>query len=334
MGKIEDHLVRAFTNYGIKKLKLKCHNPFAHLDIDFKNVYRNRERYLRKEQIVSLLIRCEEDKNKFGKSNPNVYNAVYLAILTAGRKMTILSVQKKSFDFDNKILHLYNYKTEKFYKVFLPDEAINYFQKFLKDFDNDEYVIKDFKSKIKKKQPFRAIPKRVYEILDEMFNQGLDKSNNEDRNQVINFHSLRRSVATNLALSNVSIFKIMKLLNHSDIAQTQKYLALPDLDMTTEVENTHSDIYEYIKLKRETLQSSKSALEYLEYLKDDNFSSQKDISAFEKQISDWSFKLENEFDDNFTVNKFSTVEYLKHYLEYRNEFSTINEYHEETNLTI
>lgn len=316
-------LVRAIVNYNIRKLKLDCRNLFAYLDINFKNVQRNRERFLSKDEIVTLLLEC-----KNYTSNPNVYNTVYLAVLSAGRKMTVLNIQKKDFDFKNNILNLYNYKTEKYYKVFIPKEAVTYFQNFLQDYEDNEYVIKNFKSKTKSKQPFRALPKKVYGIMDNLFNEGLNKQDNNERDKVVNFHTIRRSVATNMALDDVSIYKIMRLLNHSNIKQTQDYINLSDLNMSEEIENTHSNIYEYIELEREDVQQNMSIQEYIQHLKDDNFSSLSDLHDFENQVDNWRFKLESEHIDDFGLDDFKTIEDLKHYLEYRNEFSTLQEYKE------
>jgi len=314
-------LVRAIVNYNIKKRKLDCKNIFANLDINFKNVQRSRERFLTKEEIVFLLLEC-----KNYTSNPNVYNAVYLAVLTAGRKMTVLNIQKKDFDFQNQILSLYNYKTEKYYKVFLPKEAVIYFQNFLRDYDEDEYVIKNLKSKSKGNQPFRALPKKIYEIMDESFNKGIDKQDNDKRDKVVNFHTIRRSIATNMALDNVSIYKIMRLLNHSNIKQTQDYINLSDLNMSEEIENTHTNMYEYISLEREDIQASKSVEEYRQYLKDDHFSSSSDLYDFENQISSWRFLLESEYIDGIELEDFKTIADLRHYLKHRNQYATLEKY--------
>ncbi|WP_428739702.1 tyrosine-type recombinase/integrase [Sulfurimonas sp.] len=314
-------LVRAIVNYNIKKLRLDCKNPFANLDINFKNVQKNRERYLSKPEILELLVKCKEYT-----SNPNVYNAVYLAVLTAGRKMTVLNVQKKDFDFKNNVLHLYNYKTEKRYKVFIPADAVTYFSNFLKEFDEDEYVIKNFNSRTKTKQPFRAIPKKIYELMDDLFNEGLDKQDNDVRDRVVNFHTIRRSVATNLALDNVSIYKIMRLLNHSNIKQTQDYINLSDLNLSDEIESTHTYFYEHLRADKEMSQESMSVQEYLDFLKNDHFSNEQDVADFEKKVTYWEFKLKEEFEDGKSLDDFDTIQELKNYFDYRKEFALYEDY--------
>jgi len=60
--------------------------------------------------------------------------------------------------------------------------------------------------------------------MDELFNQGLNKKNNSDRDKVVNFHTIRRSIATNLVNNGTSVYDVMIFLNHSSVEQTMKYL--------------------------------------------------------------------------------------------------------------
>lgn len=57
-----------------------------------------------------------------------------------------------------------------------------------------------------------------------MFNSHLDKTNIHDRYKVVNSHTTRRSTATNLAKSGVSLYEVIVLLNHSNIQKIMKYL--------------------------------------------------------------------------------------------------------------
>lgn len=314
-------LARAIINFAIKKRVIDCANPFASLDINFKGVHKNRLRYLTKDETAQLLLACREYKK-----DQNVFNAVYLAILTAARRATVLNIRKKDFDFTTGVLKLYNLKSDKYYSMKLNREALEYFKNYLKDFDYDEYVIRPNDPQRRKKQAMRDVPKRIYRIMDEMFNQGLDKKDNEDRDNVVNFHTLRRTVATNLALDNVSIYKIMRLLNHTTEKQTRDYLNLSNLNMTSEIESTHTNLYEYIDIEKQNVKEQMGISEYVAYLQSDNFFSSSDLSGFENEVSYWRFKLEDEFADGKTLDDFKTIADLKHYLEYRNEFSTLEEY--------
>ena len=46
--------------------------------------------------------------------------------------------------------------------------------------------------------------------MNELFNKDINRKVNFERDDMVNFHTIRRSVATNLAKSGVSIYKIKK----------------------------------------------------------------------------------------------------------------------------
>ena len=76
------------------------------------------------------------------------------------------------------------------------------------------------------KFPFRTIQNRLKKVLDEMFNQGLDRR--DAKNRVV-VHTLRHTFASQLAIQGVPIYTIQKLMNHADIGHTIRYAKLaPD----------------------------------------------------------------------------------------------------------
>jgi len=79
--------------------------------------------------------------------------------------------------------------------------------------------------------------------MDDMFNGHLDKTNNHDRDKVVNFHTIRRSIATNLAKSGTSLYDIMVLLNHSNIEQTMKYLNMEHNNLHAGVNELMNNIF-------------------------------------------------------------------------------------------
>ena len=60
---------------------------------------------------------------------------------------------------------------------------------------------------------------------------------------VVNFHTIRRSVATNLALQGTQIYDIMILLNHTTTKQTQDYLNLDNESLGKETNRLFSSIF-------------------------------------------------------------------------------------------
>ncbi len=175
------------------------------------------------EELTLLLKTCKEHKN------PNVYLAVYLAVylgvLTAARATMILNIRKKDINVKTHEIKLNNYKGDKKYRLTLNRESIEWLdKKFLQHINPDDYLIRSTNKHYlpETPQPLSEMPDAIYEIMDELFNQDLNKQNNSDREDVINFHSIRRTVATNLAEQGTSIYDIMVLLDHSSIKQNKK----------------------------------------------------------------------------------------------------------------
>lgn len=231
-------MIKTIVNKGIEQDYID-NNPFQYFKV--KNPKRKRVRYLNPEELKLLLKTCKDYE-----SNPNVYLAVYLAVLTAGRARTVLNIQKKDINIKNKQIRLSNFKSSKYYVIQLNKEAVEWLdKKFLRNIGANDYLIQPTNKRYRKspQQPLAEIPEKIYEIMDELFNENLDKSNNQDRDYVVNFHTIRRSVATNLALQGSNIYDIMTLLNHSSIKQTEDYLSLNNNSLSTETDKLLSSIF-------------------------------------------------------------------------------------------
>jgi len=223
--------VKTIVNFGIDN---NCNtiNPFRRFNI--KNPKKKRERYLDIEELELLL------KTARKHTNANVYLSIYLGVLTAGRATTVLNIQKKDIDFKNNIIKLDNFKSDKLYSIKISEKGSNWLKKITQHLENEDYLIR---AKKPRGQAFKAVPRGVFKIMDDLFNQGLDKQNNLDRDKVVNFHTLRRSIATNLALQKVDIYKIMTLLCHTTPGQTKDYLNLSGIAMTDEIETLNNEIF-------------------------------------------------------------------------------------------
>ncbi len=233
-------MIKTIFNYGLKKKFITGYNPFEY--VKFSNPKNKRLRYLNETELTRLLKACKEYK-----SNPNVYLVLYLGVLTAARAGTVLNIKKKDIDIDNKQITLSNFKASKTYKVSLNKESVDWLDKeILSKIDNNDYLIQPTNKRYiqNPQQPLSEVPEKIYKIMDELFNEKLDKSINSDRNQVVNFHTIRRSIATNLAIRETSIYNIMTLLNHSSIKQTQDYLNLEHLDVSKDTDSLFASIFE------------------------------------------------------------------------------------------
>jgi integrase len=214
--------LKTIVNFAIQQeLITKIINPFNSQIVKVKNPKKMRNRVLNEEELTKLL---QEAK----KNNRNVYMPIYLALLTAGRANTILNIRKKDIDLKNKTIYLNNIKASKKYTLELNEGAIKWFKKVLQDYENDEYLVRCERIEFRKipYRPMRKLPQKVFDIMDTLFNKHLNKMDNGDRDNVVNFHSIRRSVATNLVKNGATLYDVMKFLDHSSVQQTEKYLNL------------------------------------------------------------------------------------------------------------
>lgn len=249
--------------------------------INIQNDRRQRTRVLSPEELELLLKECK----KYNKSRietiyrkdtgtsyervipPNyaIYTSVYLAVITAARAGTILTIKKKDIDLKNGTITLINHKANnRIYKIPLNESAMKWFEKKLKFYEDNDYLLQprtNYRKKvIGKNNALTFIPRQVYEIMNELFNKGIDRNINLERDNMVNFHTLRRSIATNLALSGVSIYKIKKLLDHSTIDITEKYLNLGHLDYKENLNIFHNELFKnfenLLEVKEEKLVSN------------------------------------------------------------------------------
>jgi len=63
------------------------------------------------------------------------------------------------------------------------------------------------------------------QIYNEIFNEGLAK---DDSKQGVCNHTLRHTFASHLAINQVSLFEIKKLMNHMDVNMTLRYMKLSE----------------------------------------------------------------------------------------------------------
>ena len=233
--------IKTIINFGIRKELINIKNPLDF--INMKSVNKVRERVLSEKELKLLLETCKKYKQ-----NINVYLSVYLAVLTGARANTILNIRKKDFDLENNTLSLYNFKSSKQYKLTLNKQSINWFRdKIFPYFNNsNEYIIRPIHEFNRKNPPqvLSVIPKKVYDIMDSLFNKDLDKQNNIDRDKIVNFHTIRRSIATNLVKGGTSVYNVMILLNHSSIDQTMKYLNITNNDLDNDLSNLMNNLFD------------------------------------------------------------------------------------------
>lgn len=203
-------LIKRIVGFGIKRGIIHF-SPFRNIKL-FK-INNSRLRYLSKNEISKLYELLEDDFV--------LKLFVKIALCTGARANSILSIQKKHIDLENRTITLKDFKRNNTYPGYLDEETFNQVQLLIEKFGMNSFIVSADGTATK----YQDIYKKLTEIF-KIFNQGLSK---DDRANKVVIHTLRHTFASHLAIAGVSIQKIQKLMNHKDIKQTLKYAKLsPD----------------------------------------------------------------------------------------------------------
>ncbi|MBN2816626.1 MAG: site-specific integrase [Campylobacterales bacterium] len=200
-------LIKSMFIYAINEELYTGANPTK--GIQELKIDNTRERFLTLGEIKELL---EATKPYF-----ELYVFVLLSLSTGGRLGTVMNIEKKDIDFENKTITLKDIKNDSTYKGFFDDTLLQLLAEHTKALKSYDKVIG---------MNERAVRRKLATILNELFNEELDK---DDRKNRVVIHTLRHTFASQLAIKGTPIFTIQKLLNHNDIKHTMRYAKLaPD----------------------------------------------------------------------------------------------------------
>ncbi len=209
-------LMITIINHGVQEEYYLGRNPFHkkfRLQVD--NI---KLKYLSDEETTLFLRQLKWQSETFDIIDKYVYLIGLLAVTTGGRMSTILYIRVGDIDFDNKVLHLCNFKVkEQWYEsAIATDEVLGLLKKFSKGKSPNDHL---FVSNRTGKQIYRY-PRVMNKILDLTVNW-----HRQDENRMT-LRDLRNSLASNLARQGVSLSHIAKVLNHKSIASTARYAQL------------------------------------------------------------------------------------------------------------
>lgn len=215
----------AIINHAILKAKFKGDNPAK--PIRRQKVQNERQRYFVAQEIKQLL-----EETAMHKDGELLTLFVILSLSTGGRVKTICNIKVQDIDMTNAIVTLIDFKNGTSYKGFLTSEALQYCKNWItkNHYKRTDYIIsydgKRLFSDNNTSDEVKFISNRLGNILNKLFNQGLETSNAIDRAVT---HTLRHTFASQLAIAGTPIYTIQKLMNHKDISQTLRYAKLaPD----------------------------------------------------------------------------------------------------------
>lgn len=214
-------LINQTYNFHIKIENYKGDSPATPKLVSRFNEDNSRKGFLSKDDYRQLIYTLENRTKLYINTRPHITQQlllfVKLAVTTGGRRGTLLTIKKKDLNFETNTIALYNHKVKRAYQAYI-HPSIKEFLRDQTDAIEDENYILGGKSK-----PLcpNTISKRLQPILNDLFNENIT-----DRRERIVLHSFRHTFGSWLAQANTSLYQIMKLLDHSQISQTQMYAKL------------------------------------------------------------------------------------------------------------
>lgn len=193
-------LLRNAFNISIKNWKWCKENPVSQVKLNLKA--RQIDRWLTFEEQERLLKASE------GQLHNQLSDIIILALNTGMRKGEILSLKIQDVDFFRKTLIVMKSKTKRKRTIPLNNVAFELLVKNSKVVPISGYVFSTGKgSRITARNLSRAFDKAVRKANVDNFR----------------FNDLRHTFATRLVQAGVDIYKVSKLLGHTDISTTQRY---------------------------------------------------------------------------------------------------------------
>ena len=175
-----------------------------------KNINNGRERYLTKIEAETLLLELR-------KRSEDAYFMALIGLTTGARSGEILSIKFKDIDYYSGFITLNETKNGYSRKIKITPKVEALLRSREQEKPNNYLFQTRSNSKLSK------IPLTYTTVVNNLFNKDLDI--NDSKNRVV-FHTLRHTFASWLALNDVPIFTIQKLMGHRDINMTMRYAKL------------------------------------------------------------------------------------------------------------
>lgn len=223
------NLLHTIMKYGIAKNNLIMVSPAqgrgkkdrGSNGIERLNEDNARQRYLDPFEIKKLYKALDEREGK-DKLTEELKLVVKLGLSTGARLTSLLNIRKKDIKIDDATVTIKDFKNDSTYTGFLNESAVGELNKILDSIKPTDCVI----GGNKEPKHRSGINKALQPLLDQLFNEGLDVDDAQNR---VVIHTLRHTFGSLLAIAGTPIFTIQKLMNHKSIEMTMRYAKLaPD----------------------------------------------------------------------------------------------------------
>ncbi len=206
------YILRSFYNYCCKK------------DLCTKNIASLLEPVKIKQKEKDFITESELEQLAAAIDQPVIRTVVQAMFYTGGRISEMINLKLDDVDLEGKMLHIINGKGGKDRDVPINDKLhklLTHYLKHIRDADSDRFFALARTGKVSASYINRCIHDAVQEL-------GWEKD--------ISAHVLRHSFGSNLLEKGASVVSIQKLLGHSSLRVTSRYLH-QDTDKLSEAVN-------------------------------------------------------------------------------------------------
>lgn len=206
------YILRSFYNYCCKK------------DLCTKNIASLLEPVKIKQKEREFITEDEFEQLTRAIKQPVIRTAIQAMFYTGGRISEMINLKLEDVDLEGKVLHIIDGKGGKDRDVPINDklhQVLVYYLRHIRKADSDRFFALARTGKVSDGYINRLIKEAVEEL-------GWEKN--------ISAHVLRHSFSTNLLDKGASVVSIQKLLGHSSLRVTSRYLH-QDTDKLTETVN-------------------------------------------------------------------------------------------------
>lgn len=188
---------------------------------------------LKKDDIETITISDTNIKKIFNylstldlKNHINFRNLLFIYLLrdTGARCNEIRYITISDLLFEENAIFLHTTKTKQFRKVYITDETIELLKKYIDEIKPINYIVCNVKTKelLDRSNLYTFIAKIRSEC-------DIDKS--------ISPHKWRHTLASNLIKLNINLENVRKLLGHTSLETTKKYLHIQDKEQQETILN-------------------------------------------------------------------------------------------------
>lgn len=196
------YILKSFYSYCCKKDI--CQKNLANL-LEPVKIHQKERDFITEEEFEQLASTIE---------HPVIKTVVQTMFYTGGRMSEMINLKMKDVDLENKMLHIIEGKGKKDRDVPISDKLEVILSKYLKNIREPEVELDRFFATEKTgKVSSGYINRLIHDAVDKL---GWEKD--------ISAHVLRHSFGTNLLDKGASVVSISKLLGHSNLAVTSRYL--------------------------------------------------------------------------------------------------------------